>query len=225
MYMSLKDAPDYTQLSDVTITGTEIMVAMDLQGATIAMPIDVQGSTIAIPVDIQGQTISLDVNIAGQIVTVDMNIKGQIVDIKLSGVFQAYQILDKIISAGGIPVGTEDVELINYTVPSGKRLVIMKISVNIAMVGLGQSSIGNRYPSSGYYPTFSYSTDNLGIQIMRGTTILYRFVVPRRVLHLEMTLPTPLIFSAGQTLKVIGWTSTCTTMPEVVVHGYEEAAR
>jgi len=81
--MSLTDAPDYTQLSDVIITGTEIMVAMDLQGATIAMPIDVQGSTIAIPVDIQGQTISLDVNIVASTVTINVSVQSQAVDIKI----------------------------------------------------------------------------------------------------------------------------------------------
>jgi len=83
MCMSLKDAPDYTQLSDVVITGTEIMVAMDLQGATIAMPIDVQGSTIAIPVDIQGQTINLDVNIVASTVTINVSVQSQAVDIKI----------------------------------------------------------------------------------------------------------------------------------------------
>jgi len=83
MCVSLRDAPDYTQLSDVVITGTEIMVAMNLQGATIAMPIDVQGSTIAIPVDIQGQTINLDVNIVASTVTINVSVQSQAVDIKI----------------------------------------------------------------------------------------------------------------------------------------------
>ena len=77
------DAPDYTLLSDVNITGTEIMVAMDLQGATIAMPIDVQGATIALPVDIQGSTVKLNVHIETSEALVDINIKSAIADVKI----------------------------------------------------------------------------------------------------------------------------------------------
>jgi len=114
------DAPDYTLLSDVNITGTEIMVAMDLQGATIAMPIDVQGATIALPVDIQGQTINLDVNIVASTVTIDVNISAQTVDVKIYTPSGRWVVGSELLTAEAYSYGTtvasgSEVELISLT--------------------------------------------------------------------------------------------------------------
>lgn len=57
------DYPDYTDL--MHIIGTDIMVAIDIQGAYIMMPVDIQAQYINLAIDIVAQTVgNIAVNIA-----------------------------------------------------------------------------------------------------------------------------------------------------------------
>lgn len=80
----MADYPDWTDL--VHIIGTDIMVAIDLQGAYIMMP-----------VDIQAQYLTLDINIKAAAVTLDINITAQDVDINIATSSTQNIVIDKLV--------------------------------------------------------------------------------------------------------------------------------
>jgi len=85
---------------DIRLTGTTIMLPIDIQGTTIMLPIDVQGATIMLPVDIQAQYMDLKVNITKieeavinilEASKIGINISAQSVGVFLEGTFETKQ--------------------------------------------------------------------------------------------------------------------------------------
>ena len=143
----MADYPDWTDL--IQITGTDIMVPIDIQGAYIMMPVDIQAQYVDLEVDIVAQTVGnvtvdiaaqsmgdLTVNITAQdIENLNIAINAQNLGVYLQPEWAALTGVDKDI-LGWSP----DMEqgtlclMIDYTVPTGKTLYISHAGlVNIQM--------------------------------------------------------------------------------------------
>lgn len=112
----MADYPDWTDL--VHIVGTDIMIAIDLQGAYIMMPID-----------IQAQYIDLDINIKSQTVDITIDIEAQSVGIYLKADWSALQDEDKDFRATQANVADGASVYAEYTVTTGKTLYLTHIGV------------------------------------------------------------------------------------------------
>ena len=86
----MQDYPDWTSLAH--IIGTNIMVAIDVQGGYIMLPVDIQAQYITLDIDIVAQTVgNITIDIAAQSVgDINVNLHSQTaninVDIKASSV-------------------------------------------------------------------------------------------------------------------------------------------
>jgi hypothetical protein len=109
------DYPDWTDL--VQLIGTDIMLAIDIQGAYIMMP-----------VDIQGQIGELNINITASEVIVNIDIEAQSVGIHLEADWQAVARNDKSFNMSFADQGWSAGNLGDYAVPGAKTLFITFVS-------------------------------------------------------------------------------------------------
>ncbi|GAJ07109.1 unnamed protein product, partial [marine sediment metagenome] len=105
------DYPDWTDL--IHLVGTDIMLAIDVQGAYIMMP-----------VDIQGQIGELNINITASEVLITIDIEAQSVGIWLKADWSALQADDKTFNFSVEDVAWHENPFQTYGVPHGATLYI-----------------------------------------------------------------------------------------------------
>jgi hypothetical protein len=125
------DYPDWTDL--VHIIGTDIMVAVDIQGGYIMLPIDIQGQYITLEMDIVAQTIgNITIDIAAQTIgDLEITINAQAVGIYLMPGWTALQGEDKDLDTAIVGLSAFTSSYGSYTVTAGKTLYITDVSFSI----------------------------------------------------------------------------------------------
>ena len=221
---------------NVTLEHSTIMLPVDLQGTTIMLPIDVQGATIMMPVDIQAQYVTLEVNITKieeavinilEASKIGINVMAQSVDVKMSGVWQSIKNLDWIrIIDDQVDVEGNSVYghfPFSYTVPAGKRLVIMMIkAVLTAQWNFGIDAIGNRYPTAGFWPSVKTISDGYELIIEVNDVIVDDVIVTPKNPIVPVNFSVPLVLNEGDTLVLKPYALTGTSYVLVELYGYEE---
>jgi len=99
----MADYPDWTGLAQ--IVGTDVKVAVDIQGGYIMLPVDIQAANITIDIDIVAQTVgnilvdikaqsvgNIAVNIAASAVTLNMNLQSSAITLNVRIASQAANI-------------------------------------------------------------------------------------------------------------------------------------
>lgn len=109
------DYPDWTDL--IHLVGTDIMLAIDVQGAYIMMP-----------VDIQGQIGELNINITASEVIITIDIEAQSVGIWLQADWQAKEGTDKRIKAEAANYAFDTAIHADYEVTEGKTFYVCALS-------------------------------------------------------------------------------------------------
>lgn len=107
----VSDYPDWTDL--IHLVGTDIMLAIDVQGAYIMMP-----------VDIQAQYLTLDINIKAQDVVINIDIEAQSVGIYLKADWEVLQGNEKIMVLYTTNVPWANSDYVEYVVPEGKTFFV-----------------------------------------------------------------------------------------------------
>lgn len=216
--------PLFQQSLGQTLRETTVNVKVESSAAII--PIDIAAQTAIVAVDIKAQSVTLNVNIAAAEAVVKINVSAQSVDVQLTGTFytltgyeKKWDVGDFFTPNGGkyYPEG-----LINYTVPTGKRLVVYGIGISMfGMILFGSDHFSTRYPTAGWYYKYYTVGDDLFIEVNKNITQVYGLVVnySQRCVYVE--LPTPLIFNAGEKLKLVGYTCSYMTYARVTVHAVE----
>jgi len=232
----------------IDVQGTTIMLPLDIQGTTIMLPVDIQGQVKTLDINITGQVGNVKIEIAEVAEDVVINVQNtaetaiyiqtapgtnvtievaaQKVDIRLTGVFQAYLGKEKVIPGDGwlYPASWVNMpQLVSYTVPEGKRLVILSISVRLELYGYsGTDEVGNRYPTAGWWPLIYTTGDDAEIYVCRGDSALATIEVTAKNPELYKEFPVPLILTEGQVLNVRGITKNAHTYASVEVYAVEE---
>jgi len=222
--------PLFQQALGQTLSSTTVTVKVE--SATSIIPIDISASTAIVPIEIRASQVTLNVNIASQTTTLNVTITGdanvvitgQVVDIRLSGFWHAVSGLQKrfFIQANLFKQLELETQL-TYTVPSGRRLVITDVKVNIGLSSyVATGSIRRRYPSTGWDPVAQVPGHTVEIYIYRGFTLIYGLSTSIYQPKVSDALPTPLVFTAGQQLRVATLTNVIGTFVIIELNGYEE---
>jgi cytoskeletal protein CcmA (bactofilin family) len=224
--------------SDVTlnVTGTvSISGTVNVTGTvSISGTVNVTGTvSISGTVNVTGTvSISGTVNVTGTvnatiIGTVNINIQTQNVDVQLTETFWTMRGGDKVLSGWDYvtPVGGVYYNyVIEYTVPSGKRLVVYAIDITLQMVRYYSSDeIASRYPTAGWYPTLYTYGDDVEVELRKGTTVLATFECRPTNPHLRHEFRVPKIYNAGEVLRIWAHAKLGYSLVEVSVYGVELA--
>jgi len=182
------DYPDWTE--SMQLTGTEIYLPVNIQGASVTLPVNVTAVTIGIiSVDIVAQTIgNIAVNIAASAVTINMDIKAQSVAIKIQAEWSVQAGQHKFFRNTGSNVATGIGCEWTYTVPTGKTFYITHFGGSI-------------------YGTAAADRDKDQICYMRVKNDTTTTTLAEVGGHGGggMVLPTPIKIPAGQTVSYGLW--------------------
>jgi hypothetical protein len=170
---------------------------------------------------------AINVNVTASQVTFNMNIQAQSVDIQLTETYWTMRGYDKVLSGWDYvtPVGGVYYNyVIEYTVPSGKKLVVYAIDITLEMMRYASSDeIASRYPTAGWYPTLYTYGDDVEVELMKGTTVLAMFECRPTSPHLRYEFKVPKIYNAGDVLRIWAHAKLGYSLVEVTVYGVELA--
>jgi len=205
----------------IDISASTAIVPIEIKASTVTLNVSITASEITIPVKIESSATVLDVKITAATARVGINIQAQDIDVKLTGVFQAYQGFEKVIR-GTSWVSIFDTYVINYTVPSNKRLVVMSISVKILPYRITVPfNMSKRYTN--WYPDIYVTTgDDIIVEILRNTVTVSTMVVSYTNPEFHKEFPVPIIISRNDALIVSCHTKNTTSYVSVEVHCIEE---
>jgi len=164
-------------------------------------------------------------NAPGTNITIE--ISAQSVDVKLSGLWHSIEGMEKLFRVEDL-VDIEGHSLYDnipytYTVPSGKRLVVMGVKAILGYHLLfGSNAIGNRYPTAGFYPHVRCMGDGYELYIDVNDNTVYDIPVTRQKPVVEIMFNVPLTLEAGDELKIEAEASASITYVTIEVYGYEE---
>lgn len=209
----------------------ETTVNVKVESATSIIPIDITAQTAILAVDIRAQSVTLNIRIIESTTVLNVVVQGsasivitgQSVDVRISGFYQAVAGFGKrLVGYSHIP-DYDPYVILEYTVPSGKRLVItnFKANVGISFFGINFLSL-IRYPTSGWNLVYQYKPEHVEFYIEHGTTSIYMVTANVSSPTITEDLPTPLVFTAGSTIRVSALSNVPGVYVWVEVNGYEE---
>jgi hypothetical protein len=216
-----------SQTTTLNIRITESVVTLNVNITNTVLNVNIVGPA-TLNVNVINSTLNVNVTntTLNVIVTGDANvvITGQVVDVRLSGFWHAVSGLQKrfFIQANLLKQLELETQL-TYTVPPGKRLVITDVKVNIGLSSyVATGSIRRRYPSTGWDPVVQVPGHTVELYIYRGATTIYGLSTSIHQPKVSDALPTPLVFTAGQQLRVATLTNIIGTFVIMELNGYEE---
>jgi hypothetical protein len=188
----------------LTQTLSSSTVNVKVETATAIIPIEISAATAIVPIEIRASEVTLNVNIAAAMARVGINIQAQDVDVQLTEEFWVFKGKDRNIVSTYVYVYPVETTVINYEVPAGKRLAVYSALLTSAMIayGVGAETIISRYPAAGWWPMFSDYGDDMEVYIRRGDTTLTVLELRSGETKLH-DFETPLVFEAGQRVKVV----------------------
>ena len=215
--------PLLQQMLTQTLSSSTVNVRVET--ATAIIPIEISAATAIVPIEIKASEVTLNVNIMAATARVGINIQAQDVDVQLTEEFWVFKGKDRNIVSTYVYVYPAETVVIDYQVPDGKRLVVYSALLTSAMItyGIGTETILSRYPTAGWWPMFSDYGDDMEVYIRRGNTTL-------TVLELRSgeTKPhdfeTPLVFEAGQRVRVACSTRYGLGLVKVILYAIEVEA-
>ena len=213
---------------NVVITSSNIALPIDVQAATIAMPVDIQAQTANLKVDITAQSIEfVKIQIAGQIGNVLIELAAQNVDVQISGFYQAVRGLAKkwLIMKNLWYMGEQE-DLIDspYTPAPSWRLVITNVKVSLGITAFAAGDIAPRYPSTGWSCKYQWKSDYVELYLIVNGVKAYGITASVNSPVSKEALPTPLVVTDSDELRIAALTNTPGTYVIVEVNGYEEPA-
>jgi len=212
---------------NVKVESATAIVPIDISASTAIVPIEIKASTVTLNVNITGSDVTLNVNISGAVARVGIEIQAQSVDVQLTETYWTMRGYDKVLSGWDFvtPVGGVYYNyVIEYTVPSGKRLVVYAIDITLEMMRYYSSDeIAPRYPTAGWYPTLYTYGDDVEVELRKGDTVLATFECRPTSPHLRYEFRVPKIFNAGDVLRVWAHAKLGYSLVEVNVYGVELA--
>jgi hypothetical protein len=209
---------------NVKVESATAIVPIDISASTAIVPIEIKASSVTLNVNISGSDVTLNVKITGAVARVGIEIQAQSVDVQLTETYWTMHGYDKVLSGwdfvrpyGGVYYSY----IVNYTVPSGKRLVVYAIDITLLM--MRYSSIATRYPTSGWYPDLYTYGDDVEVELRKGDTVLATFECRPTNPHLRYEFKVPKIFNAGEVLRVWAHAKLGYSKLEATVYGVELA--
>jgi hypothetical protein len=165
---------------------------------------------------------TINVNVTASQVTFNINIQAQSVDVQLTETFWTMRGKDKVLSRWDFVTPNGGVYynyVIEYTVPSGKKLVVYAIDITLLMIRYW--NIASRYPTAGWYPELYTYGDDVEVELRKGDTVLATFECRPTNPHLRYEFKVPKIYNAGEVLRVWAHAKLGYSLVEVNVYGVE----
>jgi len=209
----------------IEVSAATAIVPIEIKASDVTLNVNIAASTATVPIEIKASDVTLNVNITAATARVGINIQAQDVDVQLTETFWPLRGKDKVITSVFTYVYPEEVTVINYTVPSGKRLIVYAVLLTSSMIvyGAGIETIISRYPTAGWWPLFSDYGDDIEVYIRRGDTTLVVLELKSGE-HILHKFETPLIFESGQVFRIACSTRYGLGLVKVVTYAIEVEA-
>jgi hypothetical protein len=216
---------------NVNISGSNVTLNVMIQSSQVTLDVNVTNPTLnvsvtgTVNVNISGSDVTLNVSITGAVARVGIEIQAQSVDVQLTETFWTMRGRDKPLSGWDFvtPYGGVYYDyIIEYTVPSGKKLVIYAIDITLEMMKYYSSDkIASRYPTSGWWPQLYTYGDDVEVELRKGDDVLATFECRPTNPHLRHEFKVPKIYNAGDVLRVWAHAKLGYSLVEVNVYGVE----
>jgi hypothetical protein len=215
---------------NVKVESATAIVPIDISASTAIVPIEIKASTVTLNVNITGSDVTLNVSITGAVARVGIEIQAQSVDVQLTETYWTMRGRDKVISGWDFvtPVGGIYYDyVIEYTVPSGKKLVVYAIDITLEMIRYGSGEIASRYPTSGWWPEMYTYGDDVEAELRKfnpGTRmeeVLATFECRPTSPHLRHEFKVPKIYNAGEVLRIWAHAKLGYSFVRVNIYGVE----
>jgi len=215
--------PLLQQMLSQTLSSSTVNVKVESSAAIL--PIEISAATAIVPIEIKASDVTLNVNITAATARVGINIQAQDVDVQLTETFWSVRGKDKVIASAFTYIYPDGVVVINYTVPSGKRLIVYAVLLTSSTIvySTGIDAMMSRYPEAGWWPIFSDCGDDVEAHIMRGGVALATLEL-RSGEHVLHRFETPLIFEPGQAFVVECSTKYGLALVRVIAYAVEVEA-